>query len=202
VNTDAAPPPTPSLRRLHRRPAVSIVATPFSLRRSRISFLSVGAPSSRRFPSASRRRFPMNGASSRHASENQEPWLLQAAHTGRTRSGRTSGCSAGRTEGHPAPRRRALRQARDAPQVRCLGRGAILVCATGSTRWRSQRTPAPRPGRAYPLLPVFVRKPGCPVCRDPDHAAPCLGEPPRWRVSICVEPAFEPRTLFCRCLCA
>jgi hypothetical protein len=30
VNTDAAPPSTSSLRRLHRRPAVSTVATPFS----------------------------------------------------------------------------------------------------------------------------------------------------------------------------
>jgi hypothetical protein len=28
VNTDAAPPPTSSLRRLHRRPAVSTVAIP------------------------------------------------------------------------------------------------------------------------------------------------------------------------------
>jgi hypothetical protein len=104
--------------------------------------------------------------------------------------------------GYLAPRRRALRRARVAPQVRCLGRGAVLVCAVGRTRWRRQRTPAPRPGRAYQLLPVLVREPGCPVCRDANHVAPCLGEPPRWRVSICVEPAFEPRTLFCRCLCA
>jgi hypothetical protein len=85
VNTDAAPPPTPSLRRLHRRPAVSIVATPFTLRRSRIPFLSVGAPSSRRFPSASRRRFPMNGVLSRYAGAVQGPWLPQAARTGRSR---------------------------------------------------------------------------------------------------------------------
>jgi hypothetical protein len=35
VNTDAAPPPTPGLRRLHRRPAVSTVTFPlFSMRRS------------------------------------------------------------------------------------------------------------------------------------------------------------------------
>jgi hypothetical protein len=31
VNIDAAPPPTPSLQRLHRRPAVSIATIPFSL---------------------------------------------------------------------------------------------------------------------------------------------------------------------------
>jgi hypothetical protein len=53
VNTDAAPPPTPSLRRLHRQPAVSIVTTPFSLRRSLILFLPVRVPSCRRTPVAS-----------------------------------------------------------------------------------------------------------------------------------------------------
>jgi hypothetical protein len=94
------------------------------------------------------------------------------------------GLFAGRTEGYLAPHRRALRRARVTPQVRCLGRGAVLVCAVGSARWRRQRTPAPRPGHADQLLPVLVREPGGPVCRDVNHAALCLGEPPRWHVPI------------------
>jgi hypothetical protein len=91
------------------------------LRRHLALSLSVGAPSSRHLPSASRRCIPMDGAAPRLAGESLEPWLPQAALTGRTRSGWTSGCFAGRTKGHPAPRRRALRRARIAPQVRSAG---------------------------------------------------------------------------------
>jgi hypothetical protein len=58
---------------------------PSSLRRYLTLSLSVGAPSSRHLLSASRRCFPMNGAVSRLAGESLEPWLPQAASTGRTR---------------------------------------------------------------------------------------------------------------------
>jgi hypothetical protein len=75
-----------------------------------------------------------------------------------------------------------------------------MFCAVGRTRWRRPRTPAPRSSRAFHLLPVLVREPCCSVHREPNHAASRLGEPPRWRDSNCCEPAFEPRTFFCRCL--
>jgi hypothetical protein len=65
--------------------------------------------------------------------------------------------------------------------------------------------PAHPSAKAGPRLPAVAgarERAGLPVCRDPNHAAPCLGKPTRWRVSFCDEPAFEPRALFCRCLCA
>jgi hypothetical protein len=88
------------------------------------------------------------------------------------------------------------------PCVRCFGRCAELNCAIRRTRWRRPRTPAPRSGRAFHLLPVLVREPCCSVHGEPNHAATHLGVPPWWRDSNGCKPAFEPRTFFCRCLCA
>jgi hypothetical protein len=39
-----------------------------------------------------------------------------------------------------------------------------------------------------------------PAHRGPNHAATHLGVPPRRHESSCYEPAFEPRTFFCRCM--
>jgi hypothetical protein len=127
--------------------------------------LSVGTPSSRQLPSASSRCLPKDGAASRLAGESLEPWLPQAASTRRTRSGRTSGCFAGRTEGHPAPRRRALRRARVAPQVRCAGTPTaprrVWASRRGGVSWTVLSRPSSR-GRVSAGVRARESKPAAP----------------------------------------
>jgi hypothetical protein len=194
VDTDAAPPPTPGLRRLHR-PAVSTVAFPlFSLRQS--CFLLCLWACRRAAIAWARRAAVSPWTTPRRALQVKSRGMDTPSRAHRVnQSGRELGLPCwGRREHVPAPRRRAR-----VPSARRVSgflfwprrRSGVGQGDHGGGAGAPQRR---EPGRVQPPCQELAREPVRPGCRGSRRRRAISGRAAAVDRVLCCEPAFEPRT--------